>query len=150
NVRPSPKAKELADQSGVDIRKYNIIYKAVEEITQAMEGMLQPEEKEEVIGMAEVREVFKIPKVGVIAGSYMTQGFIKQSASVHILRDNIVIYTGKVSSLRRFKDKNGAFVSQIYRGSPAQKGGMQAGDFIVSLNRKPVETVNQLVRSVGD
>nr|WP_062327148.1 translation initiation factor IF-2 [Treponema endosymbiont of Eucomonympha sp.] len=104
NVRPSPKAKELADQSGVDIRKYNIIYKAVEEITQAMEGMLQPEEKEEVIGMAEVREVFKIPKVGVIAGSYMTQGFIKQSASVHILRDNIVIYTGKVSSLRRFKD----------------------------------------------
>ena len=104
NVRPTPKAKILADQEKVDIRKYNIIYKAVEEITLAMEGMLKPDVKEEVIGMLEVRDTFKVPKVGLIAGSYVTQGLIKRTSSVNVIRDGIVIYTGKVSSLKRFKD----------------------------------------------
>ncbi|GMO62440.1 MAG: translation initiation factor IF-2 [Treponemataceae bacterium] len=104
NVRPSPKAKLLAEQNGVDIRRYSIIYKAVEEMTLALEGMLKPDEKEEVIGMLEVRSVFTIPKVGAIAGSYVTSGLIKRSSSVNIIRDNIVIYSGKVTSLKRFKD----------------------------------------------
>ena len=104
NVRPTPKAKILADQEKIDIRKYNVIYKCVEEITQAMEGMLKPDVKEEVIGMLEVRETFKVPKVGTIAGSYVTQGVIKRTSSVNVIREGIVIYTGKVSSLKRFKD----------------------------------------------
>lgn len=104
NVRPTPKAKILADQEKIDIRKYNVIYKCVEEITQAMEGMLKPDVKEEVIGMLEVRETFKVPKVGTIAGSYVMQGVIKRTSSVNVIRDGIVIYTGKVSSLKRFKD----------------------------------------------
>ncbi|MBE6350056.1 MAG: translation initiation factor IF-2 [Spirochaetaceae bacterium] len=104
NVRPTPKAKVLADQEKVDIRKYNVIYKCVEEITQAMEGMLKPDVKEEVIGTVEVRETFKVPKVGLIAGSYVLDGCIKRTSSVNIIRDGIVIYTGKISSLKRFKD----------------------------------------------
>ncbi|MDR0722494.1 MAG: translation initiation factor IF-2 [Treponema sp.] len=104
NVRPVPKAKLLADQEKVDIRKYNIIYKAVEEIQQAMEGMLKPDTKEEVIATVEVRDTFKTPKFGTIAGCYVLTGTVKRNASVHIIRDAIVIYTGKIASLRRFKD----------------------------------------------
>jgi translation initiation factor IF-2 len=104
NVRPVPKAKILADQEKVDIRKYNIIYKAVEEIEQAMEGMLKPDTKEEVIASVEVRNTFKVPKIGTIAGCYVQSGTVKRSASVNLVRDGIVIHTGKISSLRRFKD----------------------------------------------
>lgn len=104
NVRPTPKAKVLADQERVEIRKYNIIYKCVEEIQAAMEGMLQPDTKEEVIGMVEVRDTFKVPKVGVIAGCSVSEGIVRRTASVNLVRDGIVIFTGKISSLKRFKD----------------------------------------------
>jgi translation initiation factor IF-2 len=104
NVRPVPKAKLLADQEKVDIRKYNVIYKAVEEIQLAMEGMLKPDTKEEVIATVEVRNTFKVPKAGTIAGCYVLTGTVKRSASANIIRDGIVIHTGKLSSLRRFKD----------------------------------------------
>ncbi|MDR2631186.1 MAG: translation initiation factor IF-2 [Spirochaetaceae bacterium] len=104
NVRPVPKAKILADQEKVDIRKYNVIYKAVEEIRQAMEGMLKPDTKEEVIASVEVRETFKVPKIGIIAGCYVLTGTVKRNASVNIIREGIVVHTGKISSLRRFKD----------------------------------------------
>jgi len=104
NVRPVPKAKALAEQEKVEIRRYNVIYKAVEEIKQAMEGMLKPETKEEIIATVEVRDTFKTPKFGVVAGCYVLTGNVKRSASIHIIRDNIVIYTGKIGSLRRFKD----------------------------------------------
>ncbi|MCD1654771.1 translation initiation factor IF-2 [Treponema zuelzerae] len=104
NVRPTPQAKLLAEQEKVDIRKYNIIYKAVEEIEQAMEGMLKPDIKEEVIGTVEVRDVIKVPKIGAIAGSYVLQGLIKRSSSVNVIREGIVVHSGKLSSLRRFKD----------------------------------------------
>ncbi len=104
NVRPTPKAKILAEQEKVDIRKYNIIYKAVEEITAAMEGMLQPDIKEEIIGTVEVRDTFKVPKIGTIAGAYVLDGLIKRTSTVNIIRDGIVIHSGKVSSLKRFKD----------------------------------------------
>jgi translation initiation factor IF-2 len=104
NVRPVPKAKALADQEKVDIRRYNVIYKAVEEIQQAMEGMLKPDTKEEIIASVEVREIFKVPKVGTIAGCYVLTGTVKRSASVNLIRDEIVVHTGKIASLRRFKD----------------------------------------------
>ena len=104
NVRPTPKAKLLAEQEKVEIRKYNVIYKCVEEITAAMEGMLKPDTKEEVIGTAEVRSTFRVPKVGVIAGCYVTDGVVKRTASVNLIRDGVVKFTGKISSLKRFKD----------------------------------------------
>ena len=104
NVRPTSQAKALAEQEKVDIRKYNVIYKAVEEIQQAMEGMLSPDIKENVIGMAEIRSVIKVPKVGNIAGSYILEGTIKRSSTVHLIRDGIVVFSGKLASLRRFKD----------------------------------------------
>lgn len=104
NVRPTPKAKALADQEKVEIRKYNIIYKAVEEIQQAMEGMLAPEIKEQDIAQAEVRSVFKVPKIGAIAGCYVTEGTVKRSGFVRVIRDGVELHAGKISSLKRFKD----------------------------------------------
>ncbi|MBQ5998670.1 MAG: translation initiation factor IF-2 [Treponema sp.] len=104
NVRPTPKAKVLADTEKVDIRKYNIIYKCVEEIQAAMEGMLAPDTKEQVIGSIEVRDTFKVPKIGTIAGCYVTDGIVKRNSMVNLVRDGIVKYTGKIASLKRFKD----------------------------------------------
>ena len=104
NVRPTPKAKVLAEQEKVDIRKYNIIYKCVEEITAAMEGMLKPDVKEEVIGTVEVRDTFKVPKVGTIAGAYILDGMVKRTSTVNVIRDGIVVHNGKIASLKRFKD----------------------------------------------
>ncbi|PKO31584.1 MAG: translation initiation factor IF-2, partial [Betaproteobacteria bacterium HGW-Betaproteobacteria-7] len=104
NVRPTPKAKILADQEKVEIRKYNVIYKAVEEIQQAMEGMLAPEIKESDIAEAEVREVFKVPKIGAVAGCYVLTGTVKRNASVRVIREGVELHSGKISTLRRFKD----------------------------------------------
>jgi translation initiation factor IF-2 len=104
NVRPTTKAKALADQEKVDIRKYNVIYKAIEEIQAAMEGMLKPDLKEQTIGTVEVRNTFKVPKIGTVAGCMVIQGKIKRNGSVNVIRDGIVIYTGKIASLKRFKD----------------------------------------------
>ncbi|MDR2150048.1 MAG: translation initiation factor IF-2 [Spirochaetaceae bacterium] len=104
NVRPIPKAKLIAEQEKVDIRKYNIIYKAVEEIHQAMEGLLKPDTKESLIATVDIRNTFNVPKFGAIAGCMVQSGTVKRSASVHVIRDAIVIYTGKIVSLRRFKD----------------------------------------------
>ncbi|MCR5047152.1 MAG: translation initiation factor IF-2 [Treponema sp.] len=104
NVRPTPKAKLLAEQEKVEIRKYSIIYECVNEITAAMEGMLSPDTKEQVIGTVEVQNTFKVPKIGTIAGCYVSDGVIKRNCGVRLIREGIVIYTGKVSSLKRFKD----------------------------------------------
>ncbi|MCX7025810.1 MAG: translation initiation factor IF-2 [Spirochaetes bacterium] len=104
NVRPTPKAKILADQEKVDIRKYNIIYRVVEEIEKAMEGLLAPEYKDQDIGQVEVRETFKVPKIGIIAGCFVLEGAVKRSASVRVIREGIEIFSGKISSLKRFKD----------------------------------------------
>ena len=104
NVRPLPKAKILAEQEKVDIRKYNVIYKAVEEIRQAMEGMLKPDTKEEVIGSVEVRNTFKVPKIGTIAGCYVLTGNVKRTCIINVIREQIVVHRGKIASLKRFKD----------------------------------------------
>ena len=105
NVRPEPKAVTLAEKEKVDIRLYNIIYDAVADVKAAMEGLLEPTLKEHIKGRAEVREVFTIPKIGCIAGSYILDGVISRSVTgVRLIRDNVEIYKGKISSLRRFKD----------------------------------------------
>lgn len=103
-VRPNAMAAELAKEERVDIRKYSIIYDAIEDVRSAMEGLLAPELQEEIIGAAEVRKVIRVPKVGNIAGSYIVNGKIMRSSNVRLVRDGIEIYTGRISSLRRFKD----------------------------------------------
>jgi translation initiation factor IF-2 len=104
NVRADASARKLAESSDVDIRYYNIIYEAVDEVKAALSGMLAPEKKESVIGTVEVRQVFVISKVGTIAGCYVTDGMIKRNAGVRVLRNNVVIHQGELDSLKRFKD----------------------------------------------
>jgi translation initiation factor IF-2 len=104
NVRPPVKAKELAGKEHVDIRFYDVIYHALDDIKKAMAGLLDPEFKEAVIGSAEVRETFSVPKIGTIAGCYVIDGKVARNAKVRVLRDGVVIYTGQMGSLRRFKD----------------------------------------------
>ena len=104
NVRPDVNAKRAAEEEGVDIRQHRVIYKVIEEIESAMKGMLDPEYEEKVIGQAEVRETFKVSKIGTIAGSYVTDGKITRDSSVRIIRDNIVIFEGEIDTLKRFKD----------------------------------------------
>ena len=104
NVRPERSAQELAEKEKVDIRLHSVIYDITNEIKNAMVGLLDPEAKEVYLGRADVRQVFKVPKVGTVAGTYVSDGKITRSAEVRLLRDNVVVYTGKVASLRRFKD----------------------------------------------
>ena len=104
NVRPTSKAALLAEQEKVEIKRYNVIYHAQEDIKAAMEGMLSPELKEEQIGTVEVRDTFKVPKVGTIAGAYVTDGSVKRNSVCRVYRDDVEIFNGKISSLKRFKD----------------------------------------------
>ena len=101
---PSVSARRLAENDGVDIRLYSIIYDAIEEVKDAMAGMLSPELKEEVTGTAEVLQTYKISKVGTIAGCMVREGKVKRTSKVRLIRDGIVIYTGELGSLKRFKD----------------------------------------------
>jgi translation initiation factor IF-2 len=104
-VRPTPGARKLAETEEIDIRLYSIIYNAIEEIKQAMEGMLAPKEVEKITGTAEVREIFKISKVGTVAGCYVLDGKIERKNKVRLIRDGIVVYTGDLDALKRFKDE---------------------------------------------
>ena len=104
NTRAEAAARKLAESAGIQIRYYNIIYDAVEEMKAALSGMLAPERKEAVIGLVEVRQVFRISKIGTVAGCYVLEGNVKRSAQVRVLRDNVVIHTGDIESLKRFKD----------------------------------------------
>ncbi len=104
NVRPEPKAQSLAEAESVDLRLYNIIYDLVEDVKNAMEGMLAPIVREEVVGRAEVRDVFRVTKVGSVAGCYVTDGKATRNSKVRLVRDNVVIYDGELSSLKRFKE----------------------------------------------
>jgi translation initiation factor IF-2 len=107
NVRPERKAAEVAERDKVEVRLYTVIYDAVEDMKKALEGLLEPTIREVRLGAAEVRDTFKISKVGTIAGCYVTDGKVNRNAQVRLLRDNVVIHTGKVSSLKRFKDDAG-------------------------------------------
>jgi translation initiation factor IF-2 len=104
NVRPDTGARELAEKEGVDIRTYRVIYDAIDDIKAALSGMLKPEERERVLGEAEVRQTFRVPKLGVIAGSYVRGGTIRRNGKARLVRDGVVVYDGRVASLRRFKD----------------------------------------------
>ena len=131
NVRPERKAQELAEQEEVDIRLHSIIYELQDEIKRAMTGLLEPTIKETYQGRAQVLETFRIPKVGTVAGCRVTDGLLKRDSEVRLLRDNIVVFKGKVSSLRRFKDD----ASQVTNGmecgiSIANYGDIKVGDVI--------------------
>jgi translation initiation factor IF-2 len=131
NVRPERKAQELAEQEKVDIRLHSIIYELQDEIKRAMTGLLEPTIKETYQGRADVRETFRIPKVGTIAGCQVTDGIIKRDSEVRLLRDNVVVFKGKVGSLRRFKDD----ASEVRNGmecgiSIANYGDIKSGDVI--------------------
>jgi translation initiation factor IF-2 len=104
NVRADASARKLAEASGIDIRYYNIIYDAIDEIKAAMSGMLSPEKRESALGLVEIRQVFMVSKVGAIAGCYVLEGMVKRGANVRLLRDNVVLWTGELDSLKRFKD----------------------------------------------
>jgi len=104
NVRPDVQARELAEKEGVDVRLYRVIYDAIDDIRGALSGMLKPEERETEQGRAEVRALFRVPKVGVIAGCYVVQGTMTRNARARVVRDGVVVYDGRIGSLRRFKD----------------------------------------------
>lgn len=103
-VRPSPSARAVAEREEIDIRMYSIIYDAIEDVRDALEGLLSPEETEKITGGAEVRETFKVPRMGTVAGCYVTEGRIRRNDKIRLIRDGIVIYAGGLSSLKRFKD----------------------------------------------
>jgi len=104
NTRADVAARKAAQASGIDVRYYNIIYDAVDEVKAALSGMLAPTRKENVLGLVEVRQVFKISKVGAVAGCYVLEGLVRRNALVRVLRDNVVVHTGEIDSLKRFKD----------------------------------------------
>ena len=123
NTRADAAARKLIQSSGVDVHYYNIIYEAVDEVKAALSGMLAPERKESVIGLVEVREVFRITKVGTVAGCYVLDGLVKRNANVRVLRDNVVVHTGELDSLKRFKDD----VKEV-------KGGFECGLSVKNFN----------------
>ncbi len=123
NVRADSGARRLIDSEGVDVHYYNVIYDAVNDVKSALTGMLKPQFKEEVVGLAEVREVFKAPKIGAIAGCYVSEGVVRRNRPVRILRDNVVIFQGEIDSLRRFKDD----VNEV-------KAGLECGIGIKNYN----------------
>ena len=141
-VRPSAGARKIAEKEEIDIRLYSIIYKAIEEIKEAMEGMLSPEFKEQIVGTAEIRETFKITKFGTIAGCYVTDGRINRNHQVRIIREGIVVYSGELGSLKRFKDD----VKEVKNGyecglNIAKYNDIRVGDVVeayeeVEVNRK--------------
>jgi translation initiation factor IF-2 len=104
NTRADANARKAAENFGVDIRYYTIIYEAVDEVKAAMSGMLSPEKKESIIGHVEIRQVFRISKVGTVAGCMVLDGMVKRSSSIRLLRNNVVLHTGELESLKRFKD----------------------------------------------
>ena len=142
NVRPERSAVELAEKEEVEIRLHTVIYELIDELRKAMTGLLEPTFREVSAGRAEVRDTFKVPKVGTIAGCHVVEGVIPRSAAVRLLRDNRVIYEGKISSLRRFKDD----VSEVRTGFDCGIGldrfqDYKPGDFIEAYTREEVAPV---------
>ena len=139
-VRPSADAKRLATQEGVDIRLYSIIYDAIEEVKSAMEGMLSPDIKEEILGSAEVKEVYHISKVGTIAGALVREGKIKRGCKVRVIRDGIVRFTGNLASLKRFKDDAKEVASGFECGFSIQSyNDLVTGDIVEAFEEIEVQ-----------
>ncbi len=141
NVRPSAKIKEMAEKENVDVRSYDVIYHALDDIRKAMVGMLDPTFEEEVIGNAQIREVFSVPKVGKIAGCAVTDGVIRRNAGVRVLRDGVVVYTGKISSLKRFQDDAKEVVSGYECGIGVENfNDIKVGDNLEAFVMQQVES----------
>ncbi|MDQ7040760.1 MAG: translation initiation factor IF-2 [Rhodothermus sp.] len=138
-VRPSSSARQLAEREHVDIRLYSVIYQAIEEVRDALEGLLSPEKTEQVVGVAEVRETFKIPKVGTVAGCRVVEGRIRRGDRVRVIRDGVVIYEGTISSLRRFKDD----VREVQSGYECGVGIENFNDIKVGDQIEAFEIVEQ-------
>jgi translation initiation factor IF-2 len=151
NVRPTPATQHLADSEKVEIRKYNIIYNVIDDIKAAMEGMLAPSLEEQTIGTAEVRDLFKIPKVGIIAGCHVTDGVMRRNASVRLVRDGVVIYTGKISSLKRFKEDAREVEAGYECGIGVENyNDLKAGDVLEAFEViKKAKTLQGSVSDVG-
>ncbi len=142
NVRPDANAARAAEEEGVEIRLHRVIYKAIEEIEAAMKGLLDPEYEEKVIGLAEVRETFKVSKIGTIAGCFVTEGKIVRTAGVRIIRDNIVIYEGELSSLKRFQDDAKEVAKGYECGITVEKyNDLKVGDVIEAFVMQEIERV---------
>ncbi|MCG9697336.1 translation initiation factor IF-2 [Shewanella sp. Isolate11] len=137
NVRADAQARKTIESESVDLRYYSVIYHLIDEVKAAMGGMLAPEFKQEIIGLAEVRDVFKSPKIGAIAGCMVTEGTIKRSAPIRVLRDNVVIYEGELESLRRFKDD----VNEVRNGMECGIGVKNYNDVRVGDQIEVFETV---------
>ncbi|WP_448566079.1 translation initiation factor IF-2 [Thalassotalea ganghwensis] len=137
NVRADASARKVIESENLDLRYYSVIYQLIDEVKQAMSGMLAPEFKQEIIGLAEVRDVFKSPKIGAIAGCMVTEGIIKRSAPIRVLRDNVVIYEGELESLRRFKDD----VQEVRNGTECGIGVKNYNDVKVGDQIEVFETV---------
>jgi translation initiation factor IF-2 len=139
-VRPSMNARKLAEKEQIDIRLYSIIYDAIEEIKAAMEGMLSPEIKEEIVATVEVRDVFKITKVGTVAGCFVKEGKINRNTKIRLIRDGIVIYSGNLGSLKRFKDDVKEVTSGYECGLNIDKfNDINTGDIIEGYNEVEVK-----------
>jgi translation initiation factor IF-2 len=139
NVRPAGKAQQLAEQEGVDIKLYQVIYDAIDDVKKAMVGMLAPISREKTMGKVEVRQVFTIPKAGTIAGSFVVEGKISRKAMLRLVRDSVVIFTGKVGSLRRFKE-DASEVAQGYECGVSIEGynDIREGDIIEAFEMETV------------
>jgi len=141
NVRPTAKVKELAAKENIDVRSYDVIYHALDDIKKAMAGMLEPTFEEDVIGTAEVRDTFKVPKVGTIAGCSVAEGLIRRKAGVRVLREGVVIYTGKIGSLKRFKDDAKEVSSGYECGIGVENfNDIKVGDLLEAFEMREVET----------
>lgn len=140
NIRPNNEIKDYAKEQGVEIRLYNIIYKVVEEMEAAMKGMLEPIFEEKVIGTAEIRQLFKFSKVGIIAGSYVTDGVIKSSAKARIIRDSVVLYDGNINSIQREKDSVKEVKKGLECGITIEKfNDLKVGDIIEAYELVEIE-----------
>jgi translation initiation factor IF-2 len=140
NVRPLPEASNLALHEGVDVRTYTVIYKITEDLRAAMLGMLEPEEVEESLGVAEVRQTFKASRVGTIAGCHVTQGKIARNAKVRLVRDGTIVYEGSIGSLKRFKDDTREVDEGMECGIVLENfQDVKEGDVIEAFQTKHVE-----------
>jgi translation initiation factor IF-2 len=140
NVRADATSRRMIEERGVDLHYYSIIYEAIDEVKKSISGMLAPEIKEQIVGLAQVREVFKSPKLGAIAGCMVIDGFVKRNLPIRVLRENVVIYEGQLESLRRFKDD----IAEVKMGMECGIGvknynDVRAGDQIEVFERIEVK-----------
>ncbi len=141
NVRPTPQAHEMAAREGVDIRLYRVIYEVIDDMKAAMEGMLEPEYEEVVLGRAEIRQLFFIPRVGTVAGCYVSDGVIGRGAKVRVIRDGVIVHEGRIDSLKRFKDDVREVVAGYECGLGLERfNDLKEGDIIEPFEERLVES----------